>query len=338
MSVRLGINGFGRIGRLVFRSAFKQNLPIAAVNDPAMNLDYLVYLLKYDSVHGRFQGEIKKDGTDLIVNGHKVKVSAEKDPANIKWGDAGVNVVCESTGVFMTQEKCEAHLKGGAKKVIISAPPKDGVPMFVVGVNHHNYKAEQNVVSNASCTTNCLAPLAHVVHKNFGIVEGLMTTVHASTATQLVVDGPAKGGKDWRAGRAASANVIPSSTGAAKAVGLVLPELKGKLTGMAFRVPTTNVSVVDLTVRLSKGATYAEISKAIKDASEGELKGILGYTEDEVVSQDFNGDSRSSIFDQKAGIALNANFVKLVAWYDNEWGYSNRLIDLAQHIVKVSKL
>jgi glyceraldehyde 3-phosphate dehydrogenase len=338
MSVRLGINGFGRIGRLVLRASTKQGVQVAAINDPFMNIDYLVYLLKYDSVHGRFQADVKKDGNDVVINGKKIKVFTEKDPAAIKWGDAGANIVCESTGAFLTVEKAGAHLKGGAQKVIMSAPAKDATPTFVMGVNHNLLKADQHVVSNASCTTNCLAPLAYVIHKNYGIVEGLMTTVHASTATQLVVDGPSKGGKDWRAGRAASANIIPSSTGAAKAVGIVLPELKGKLTGMAFRVPPPNVSVVDLTVRLNKGATYDEICKTIKAASEGELKGILGYTADEVVSQDFVGDAHSSIFDSKAGISLNANFAKLITWYDNEWGYSNRLIDLARHIAKVSNL
>eukprot|EP01017_Pseudomicrothorax_dubius_P044122 TRINITY_DN742_c0_g1_i1.p1 TRINITY_DN742_c0_g1~~TRINITY_DN742_c0_g1_i1.p1 ORF type:complete len:360 (+),score=101.27 TRINITY_DN742_c0_g1_i1:78-1157(+) len=340
MSVRLGINGFGRIGRLVFRAAFQQNAPVqvTAINDPFMSLDYIIYQLKYDTVHGRFKGEIAKDGNNLVVNGQKVRVFAEKDAANIKWGDSGANIICESTGAYLNQEKCDAHLRAGAKKVIISAPAKDNTPTYVIGVNHNQYKAEQNIVSNASCTTNCLAPLALVVHRNFGILEGLMTTVHAATATQLVVDGPSKGGKDWRAGRAASANIIPSSTGAAKAVGLVLPELKGKLTGMSFRVPTTNVSVVDLTVRLQKAATYEEISRAIKEASTSDLKGILGYTDEEVVSSDFITDPRSSIFDAKAGISLSPNFVKLISWYDNEWGYSNRLIDLARHVATVSNL
>lgn len=303
-----------------------------------MDLDYLIYLLKYDSVHGRFDGTVEKDGQNLRINGKKVQITTEKDPASIKWGDAGADIVCESTGVFLTEEKANAHLKGGAKKVILSAPSKDKTPMYVYGVNHHEYKAEQNVVSNASCTTNCLAPIAKIVHDKFGIVEGLMTTVHAMTATQLTVDGPSKGGKDWRAGRTASANIIPSSTGAAKAVGKVIPQLNGKLTGMSFRVPTANVSVVDLTVRLEKGASYDEICNAIKEASEGPLKGIMGYTEDEVVSQDFVGDAHSSILDKKAGISLSPNFVKLVSWYDNEWGYSNRIIDLAQHVAKTSNI
>lgn len=336
---RIGINGFGRIGRLVLRAAFEgKQAEITAINDPFMNLDYLIYLLKYDSVHGGFHHKLEKDGNNLKIDGKKVHIFAEKDPGNIKWGDAGADIVCESIGAFLTEEKAALHLKGGAKKVILSAPSKDKTPMFVYGVNHESYKAEVNIVSNASCTTNCLAPLAKVVHDKFGILEGLMTTVHAITATQLSVDGPSKGGKDWRAGRAASVNVIPSTTGAAKAVGKVIPELNGKLTGMSFRVPTVNVSVVDLTVRLNKAASYEEVSKAIKEASEGPLKGVLGYTEDEVVSQDFVHDSRSSIFDAKAGISLNPNFVKLVSWYDNEWGYSNRVIDLAKHIAKVSKL
>jgi glyceraldehyde 3-phosphate dehydrogenase len=336
---RIGINGFGRIGRLVLRAAFEhKHAEITAINDPFMNLDYLIYLLKYDSVHGGFHHKLEKDGNNLKIDGKKVHIFAEKDPGNIKWGDAGDDIICESTGAFLTEEKAALHLKGGAKKVILSAPSKDKTPMFVYGVNHESYKAEVNIVSNASCTTNCLAPLAKVVHDKFGILEGLMTTVHAITATQLSVDGPSKGGKDWRAGRAASVNIIPSTTGAAKAVGKVIPDLNGKLTGMSFRVPTVNVSVVDLTVRLNKAASYEEISKAIKEASEGPLKGVLGYTEDEVVSQDFVHDSRSSIFDAKAGISLNPNFVKLVSWYDNEWGYSNRVIDLAKHIAKVSKL
>lgn len=340
MSVpKIGINGFGRIGRLVLRAAVKNNnAEVTAINDPFMNLDYLIYLLKYDSVHGRFNGTVEKDGNNLKINGKKVAITAEKDPASIKWGDAQADVICESTGAFLTEEKALPHLKGGAKKVILSAPSKDKTPMYVYGVNHTQYKKDQHVISNASCTTNCLAPIAKVVHDKYGITEGLMTTVHAMTATQLTVDGPSKGGKDWRAGRAASANIIPSSTGAAKAVGKVIPELNGKLTGMSFRVPTTNVSVVDLTIRLDKGASYDEISQTIKEASEGALKGILGYTEDEVVSQDFVGDSHSSIFDKKSGIALSPNFVKLVSWYDNEWGYSCRLIDLANHVVKTSNL
>jgi len=338
MSVKFGINGFGRIGRLVFRSALERNVPVAAVNDPSMNVDYLVYLLKYDSVHGRFPYKVEKGDKSITIDGKKIQIFGEKDPKNIPWGNSGANVVCESTGVFLTTESAEAHLKGGAKKVILSAPPKDKTPMFVMGVNHKSYKPELNVVSNASCTTNCLAPLAKVIHDNFGILEGLMTTVHSVTATQLTVDGASKGGKDWRAGRAAGPNIIPSTTGAAKAVGEVIPDLKGKLTGMSFRIPTTDVSVVDLTVRLNKQASYEDICKAIKEASQGELKGILGYTEDEVVSQDFVHDPRSSIFDAKAGISLNPNFAKLVSWYDNEWGYSNRVVDLAKYISEQSKL
>jgi glyceraldehyde 3-phosphate dehydrogenase len=341
MPLTLGINGFGRIGKLVFRAAIQNKTAnVVAINDPFMNLDYLIYQLKYDTVHGRFPLNVTKDGNNAInVNGQKIAVFAEKDPKNIPWGSVGANIICESTGAFLDQEKCAAHLAGGAKKVIMSAPAKDkGTPTYVVGVNHNNYTADQNIISNASCTTNCLAPVAKVINDNYGIVEGLMTTVHAMTATQLTVDGSSKGGKDWRAGRAASANIIPSTTGAAKAVGLVIPELKGKLTGMAFRVPTVNVSVVDLTVRLNKPGTYEEICNTIKQASEGQLKGILGYTTDEVVSSDFIQDARSSIFDAKAGIALTPNFVKLVSWYDNEWGYSNRLIDLANHVARVSKL
>jgi len=301
-----------------------------------MDLDYLVYLLKYDSVHGRFPFSVKKGEKSITVDGHKVDVFTEKDPKNIKWGTAGANIVCESTGVFLTQETADAHLKGGAQKVILSAPPKDKTPMFVMGVNHEKYTKDLNIVSNASCTTNALAPLAKIIHDKFKIIEGLMTTVHAVTSTQLTVDGAAKGGKYWRAGRAAGANIIPSTTGAAKAVGEVIPELKGKLTGMSFRVPNPDVSVVDLTVRIEKGASYEELCKAIKDASEGPLKGIMGYTADEVVSQDFVHDPHSSIFDSKAGISLNPNFAKLVTWYDNEWGYSNRVVDLAAHVAKVS--
>eukprot|EP00386_Alphamonas_edax_P008809 GDKI01028778.1.p1 GENE.GDKI01028778.1~~GDKI01028778.1.p1 ORF type:complete len:369 (+),score=161.89 GDKI01028778.1:78-1109(+) len=337
MSCKMGINGFGRIGRLVFRAAqeHKGDVEVVAINDPFMDTDYMVYQLKYDSVHGRFTGTVAKDGQDLIVNGKKIKVFHEKDPAAIPWGTAGADYVCESTGVFTDGPKAEAHIKGGCKKVIISAPPKDATPMFVMGVNHEKYDSSLKVVSNASCTTNCLAPLAKVINDKFGIVEGLMTTVHATTATQLTVDGASKGGKDWRGGRCASANIIPSSTGAAKAVGVVIPELKGKLTGMAFRIPTPNVSVVDLTVRLEKGAKYEEIVKAVEEAAAGPMKGVLGVSHDEVVSQDFVHDNHSSIFDVKAGIALNDNFVKLVTWYDNEWGYSNRLIDLALHMAKV---
>jgi len=337
MSVCMGINGFGRIGRLVFRAALaNEKVSVKAVNDPFMDVDYMVYQLKYDSVHGRFKGTIaaKKDGDKefLVIDGKEVRIFREKDPASIPWGDAGAAYICESTGVFTAQEKAELHLKGGAKKVIISAPPKDAVPIYVVGVNHEDYKTTDTVVSNASCTTNCLAPLTKVVHENFGIEEGLMTTVHAMTATQLTVDGPSRGGKDWRGGRCASQNIIPSSTGAAKAVGKVLPSVNGKLTGMAFRVPTPDVSVVDLTCRLQKPATYADIVKAIKEAAAGPMKGVLDWTDEEVVSCDFTSHKASSIFDEKAGIALSKTFVKLVSWYDNEWGYSNRLVDLAIHM------
>ena len=301
-----------------------------------MALDYMVYQFKYDSVHGRYPGTVEAKDGKLIIDGNEIVVFAERDPAQIPWGTVGADYVCESTGCFLDKTKASAHLTGGAKKVIMSAPPKDDTPMFVMGVNNKDYKPEYNIVSNASCTTNCLAPLAKVINDNFGIIEGLMTTVHATTATQLTVDGPSKGGKDWRGGRSASTNIIPSSTGAAKAVGKVIPSLNGKLTGMAFRVPTVDVSVVDLTVRLEKAATYAQICEAIKSASEGELKGILGYTEDAVVSQDFVHCNLSSIFDVKAGISLNDNFVKLVSWYDNEWGYSNRLVDLIVYIDSVS--
>jgi glyceraldehyde 3-phosphate dehydrogenase len=338
MVVQLGINGFGRIGRLVFRAALhRKDVTVVAINDPFMDLDYMVYMLRYDTVHGRYPGtvEASADKKKLIVDGREIHVFAEKAPESIPWGTVGAHYICESTGVFTEKAKAGLHLSGGARKVIISAPPKDDVPMFVMGVNHEKYTKDLQVVSNASCTTNCLAPLAKVVHDKFGIIEGLMTTVHAMTANQLSVDGPSKGGKDWRAGRAASANIIPSTTGAAKAVGSVIPALKGKLTGMAFRVPTVDVSVVDLTVRLEKKATYAEIVDALTQASENELKGILGVTHEEVVSADFIGDARSSIFDVKAGIQLNDNFVKLVSWYDNEWGYSNRVVDLALHMAKV---
>jgi len=331
----LGINGFGRIGRLVFRAAAANgDVAVSAVNDPFMDLDYMVYQLAYDSVHGTFKGTIKskvENGSEfLVVNGRDIAVFHEKEPEKIPWGATKTDYVCESTGVFTLKEKAELHIKGGAKKVIISAPPKDSVPMYVMGVNATDYKKEDTVISNASCTTNCLAPLVKVVHDQFGIVEGLMTTVHAMTATQLTVDGPSRGGKDWRGGRCASANIIPSSTGAAKAVGKVIPAMNGKLTGMAFRVPTPDVSVVDLTCRLEKGAKLEEIVNAIKAAATaGPMKGVLGFTEDEVVSNDFKTDKLSSIFDVKACIALNDNFVKLVSWYDNEWGYSNRLVELA---------
>jgi len=338
----MGINGFGRIGRLVFRAAHeKEGIEVVAVNDPFMDLEYMVYQLKYDSTHKAFSGtvESKKDGEKehLVVNGRAIRVYHAKDPAEIGWGESGADYVCESTGVFTERPKAEGHIKGGAKKVVISAPPKDDVPMFVMGVNHTNYTPDVLVASNASCTTNCLAPLAKVLHEKYGIVEGLMTTVHAMTSTQLTVDGPSKGGKDWRGGRAASVNIIPSGTGAAKAVGKVIPELNGKLTGMAFRVPTVNVSVVDLTARFEKPAPMADIIKTLTEASEGPLKGILGVTHDEIVSSDMLGDARSSIVDVKAGIALNDNFVKIVSWYDNEWGYSNRLCELIKHMATVDQ-
>merc|ERR1712002_543585 len=322
---KIGINGFGRIGRLVARAAFNEGASVVAVNDPFIDLDYMVYMFKYDSTHGRWKGTVEAKDGKLVINGHAVTVFNERDPANIKWADAGAEYVVESTGVFTTIEKASLHFKGGAKKVIISAPSADA-PMYVMGVNHTEYKTSENVVSNASCTTNCLAPLAKVIHDKFEIVEGLMTTVHATTATQKTVDGPS--GKLWRDGRGAQQNIIPASTGAAKAVGKVIPALNGKLTGMAFRVPTPNVSVVDLTVRTKEAATYEDIKAAIKKASEGSMKGVMGYTEDEVVSSDFNGDTHSSIFDAGAGISLNDNFVKLVSWYDNEFGYSNRVVDL----------
>ncbi|MCI0922060.1 type I glyceraldehyde-3-phosphate dehydrogenase [Sphingobacterium rhinopitheci] len=330
--MKIGINGFGRIGRLAFRAAVnRKDIEIVGIND-LVDVDYMAYMLKYDSTHGRFDGTVEVVDGNLVVNGKSIRVTAEKDPADLKWNEVNAEVIIESTGFFLTQETAQKHIDAGAKKVIMSAPAKDDTPTFVMGVNHKELKADQNIVSNASCTTNCLAPIAKVLNDNFGIVEGLMTTVHAVTATQKTVDSPSA--KDWRGGRGAYQNIIPSSTGAAKAVGLVLPELKGKLTGMSFRVPTADVSVVDLTVRLNKGASYEDVKKAMKDASEGELKGILGYTEDEVVSTDFLGDSRTSIFDAKAGISLNDNFVKVVSWYDNEWGYSNKIIDLAQEVGK----
>jgi len=339
MPVGMGINGFGRIGRLVFRAGCgNPDVEVKAVNDPFMDLKYMVYQLKYDSVHKRFSGTIatkEADGKEfLVVDGKDIQVFHEKDPAAIGWGATGSDYVCESTGVFTAKEKAELHIKGGAKKVIISAPPKDAVPIYVMGVNHLDYKTTDTVVSNASCTTNCLAPLTKVVHEKFGIVEGLMTTVHAMTATQLTVDGPSRGGKDWRGGRCASQNIIPSSTGAAKAVGKVLPAVNGKLTGMAFRVPTPDVSVVDLTCRLEKPAKYDEIVAAIKESADGPMKGVLAYTDEEVVSTDFVSCKDSSIFDIGAGISLSDTFVKLVSWYDNEWGYSNRLVDLAVHMDK----
>jgi len=333
MVIKLGINGFGRIGRLVARAAAERDdIKLVAVNDPFIAEDYMEYMFKYDTTHGRFKGTVSHSKGKLTINGEEVKVFCCKNPEEIKWGEAGADYVVESTGVFTTIEKAKAHLAGGAKKVVISAPSADA-PMYVMGVNHEKYKTTDNIVSNASCTTNCLAPLAKVINDNFTIVEGLMTTVHAFTATQKVVDGPS--GKDWRGGRTAGTNIIPSSTGAAKAVGKVIPELNGKLTGMAFRVPVQDVSVVDLTCRLEKGASYDDIKACLKKASENELKGILGYTEDAVVSTDFIGDKHSSIFDAGAGISLNNNFVKLVSWYDNEFGYSCRVLDLLTHMSKV---
>lgn len=331
--MKIGINGFGRIGRLAFRAAIERpDVEVVGIND-LVEPDYMAYMLKYDSTHGPFKGTIAVEGGHLVVNGKTIRVTAEKDPANLRWNEVGAEVIIESTGLFLTQETAQKHIDAGAKKVVMSAPAKDDTPTFVMGVNHKQLKADQHIVSNASCTTNCLAPVAKVLNDKFGIEEGLMSTIHAVTATQKTVDGPSA--KDWRGGRGAYQNIIPSSTGAAKAVGLVLPELKGKLTGMSFRVPVADVSVVDLTARLKTPATYEEIKKAMKEASEGELKGILGYTEDEVVSEDFKGDSRTSIFDAKAGIALSNNFVKVVSWYDNEWGYSNKLIDLVQQIGKL---
>ena len=332
--IKIGINGFGRIGRLVFRAGVtRPDVEFVGINDPFIAPDYMAYMLKYDSIHGQFDGEVTSTEDSIIVNGKEIKVFACKDPVEIPWGKVGAEYVVESTGVFLTKEKSSAHIKAGAKKVVMSAPSKDDTPMFVCGVNLDKYTKDMEYVSNASCTTNCLAPLAKVIHDNFGIVDGLMTTVHSTTATQKTVDGPSA--KDWRGGRAASGNIIPSSTGAAKAVGKVIPSLNGKLTGMSMRVPTLDVSVVDLTVNLAKPAKYEEICAAVKKASEGELKGILGYTEDAVVSSDFIGESKTSVFDAKAGIALTDTFVKLVAWYDNEWGYSNKVLDLIQHMYKV---
>jgi len=331
--MKIGINGFGRIGRLAFRAAVSRpDVEVVGIND-LVEPDYLAYMLKYDSTHGKFDGTVEVKDGNLIVNGKTIRVTAEKDPANLKWDEVGAEIIIESTGFFLTQETAQKHIDAGAKKVVMSAPAKDDTPTFVMGVNHKELKPEYTIVSNASCTTNCLAPIAKVLNDKFGILEGLMTTIHAVTATQKTVDGPSV--KDWRGGRGAYQNIIPSSTGAAKAVGLVLPELKGKLTGMSMRVPTADVSVVDLTVRLEKGASYEDIKQAMKEASEGELAGILGYTEDEVVSSDFISDARTSIFDAKAGISLNDNFVKVVSWYDNEWGYSNKIIDLAQEIAKL---
>ena len=330
--IKVGINGFGRIGRLVFRAAqSKSDVQIVGIND-LIDVDYMVYMLKYDSVHGQFDGTVEVKDGNLVVNGNVIRVTAERNPADLKWDAVGAEYVVESTGLFLTEEKANAHIQAGAKYVVMSAPSKDATPMFVMGVNNDTY-AGQKIVSNASCTTNCLAPLAKVINDKFGIVEGLMTTVHATTATQKTVDGPSA--KDWRGGRAAGGNIIPSSTGAAKAVGKVIPQLNGKLTGMAFRVPTLDVSVVDLTVRLEKAATYEEIKAAIKSASENEMKGILGYTEDAVVSTDFITDPRTSIFDAEAGISLNPHFVKVVSWYDNEWGYSNKVLDMLAHMATV---
>lgn len=333
MAIKVGINGFGRIGRMVFRSAIKNfadEIEVVGIND-LLDPDYLAYMLMYDSVHGRFEGEVSVDGNNLIVNGKKIRLTSEKDPAALKWNEVGADIVVESTGLFLTKETAEAHIKAGAKKVIMSAPSKDDTPMFVYGVNHKSY-AGQTIISNASCTTNCLAPVAKVLHDTFGIVKGLMTTVHATTATQKTVDGPSK--KDWRGGRGILENIIPSSTGAAKAVGKVIPELNKKLTGMSFRVPTSDVSVVDLTVVLAKETTYDEIKAAMKAAADGELKGVLGYTEDKVVSTDFRGEAKTSVFDADAGIMLDPTFVKVVAWYDNEWGYSNKVLEMVKVIAK----
>jgi glyceraldehyde 3-phosphate dehydrogenase len=339
MAIKVGINGFGRIGRMVFRAGLKNpNIDFVAVNDPFMSPDYMAYMLKYDTVHGIYDGTIEYDDNSITVDGKKVLFHAEMDPKNIPWGKDGVDYVVESTGVFLTKEKAQAHIDGGAKKVIMSAPSKDDTPMFVMGVNQNVYTKDMTFVSNASCTTNCLAPIAKVLDEAFGITDGLMTTVHSTTGTQKTVDGPSK--KDWRGGRAAAGNIIPSSTGAAKAVGKVYPKLNGKLTGMSMRVPTLDVSVVDLTVNLAKPAKYDEICAAMKKASEtpldqGGLQGVLGYTDEDVVSSDFLGDARTSIFDKKAGIALTDTFVKVVSWYDNEWGYSNKLLMLIEHMAKV---
>jgi glyceraldehyde 3-phosphate dehydrogenase len=335
METKIGINGFGRIGRLVFRAALNNSdAHVVGINDPFIDTDYMAYMLKYDSVHGRFKGSVEVSDGKLLVNGRAIDVYSAMKPEEIPWSACGAEYVVESTGVFTDTGKASAHLKAGAAKVVITAPSKDA-PMFVMGVNHDIYRKEMAIVSNASCTTNCLAPLAKVVHDRFGIVEGLMTTVHATTATQKTVDGPSK--KDWRGGRGAASNIIPSSTGAAKAVGKVIPDLNGKLTGMSFRVPTADVSVVDLTCRLAKPAKYEEIKAAMKDASEGQMKGIIGYTEDDVVSSDFIGESCTCVFDAKAGIALNDQFVKLIAWYDNEWGYSCKVVDLVMHMAAVDR-
>ena len=329
--LKLGINGFGRIGRLVFREAIKQNIEVVGVND-LLEVDHLAYLLKYDSVHGRFDGKIEVNNGHLVVNGKSIRVTAEKDPRNLKWNEVNADIIADCTGIFKTLETANYHIEAGAKKVVVSAPSKD-IPMFVMGVNHKDVKASDTIVSNASCTTNCLAPIAKVLNDNFGIEEALMTTVHATTATQMTVDGPSR--KDWRGGRSAMLNIIPASTGAAKAVTKVIPALEGKLTGMAFRVPTADVSVVDLTVRLEKETSYEEIKKVFKAASEGELQGVLGYTEELLVSQDFIGDSRTSIFDANAGMELNSKFFKIVSWYDNEAGFSNKMVDLAQHVASL---
>ena len=334
MTIRVGINGFGRIGRLVFRAAQERNdIEIVGIND-LIDVEYMAYMLRYDTMHGQFKGSVEVKDGKLVVNGKSIRVTAEKDPANLKWNEVGADYVVESTGLFLTKEKAQGHIAAGAKYVVMSAPSKDDTPMFVGGVNTDSYVKGTQFVSNASCTTNCLAPIAKVLNDVFGIEDGLLTTVHSTTATQKTVDGPSV--KDWRGGRAASGNIIPSSTGAAKAVGKVIPSLNGKLTGMSFRVPTLDVSVVDLTVNLKKAASYEEICAAMKKASEGELKGILGYTEDDVVSSDFLGDSRTSIFDAKAGIQLTPTFVKVVSWYDNEWGYSNKVLDLVAHMAKVN--
>ena len=331
--IKIGINGFGRIGSLVFGVAIeREDIEIVGIND-LIDVDYLAYILKYDSVHGKFNGEVKVENGHLVVNGQKIRVTAEKDPANLKWDEVGADIVIEATGLFLTKETAGKHIEAGAKKVVLTGPSKDDTPMFVMGVNHEQVTAEDTIVSNASCTTNCLAPLAKIIHEKFGIVEALMTTVHATTATQKTVDGPSN--KDWRGGRSAMTNIIPSSTGAAKAVGKVIPELNGKLTGMSFRVPTVDVSVVDLTVKLATETNYDEIKKVMRDAAEGELKGIVGYTDEPLVSMDFLGDTRTCIFDADAGIMLNPTFVKLVAWYDNEIGYSNKVVDLVQHIAKI---
>ena len=336
MKTQIGINGFGRIGRLVFRAALKRDdVEVVALNDPFMSPDYMAYMLKYDTTHGKFDGTVEFDDNHLIVNGQKITVFFEKEVGNIPWGKVGAEYICECTGQHLTAEKCQGHIDAGAKHVVMGAPSKDDTPMFVMGVNNSKYTSDMKFVSNASCTTNCLAPIAKVLHENFGIKEGLMTTVHSVTPTQKILDGASL--KDWRGGRAACGNIIPSSTGAAKAVGKVIPELNGKLTGMSMRVPTLDVSVVDLTVNLEKPASYEDICKAMKDASEGELKGVLGYTEDPVVSSDFLGDPRTSVFDAKAGIALTDSFVKVVSWYDNECGYSNKMVDLIRYMASVDK-